>query len=101
MTAKLYRLTDWEWQPAGEIFLIDNHVVYKNVSEPLQMELQQFGILYGGKTYYPPDGEDFMKVLPLLSGSYFMIRLYRDNREITSEFFEDSPNQSKGNKHAG
>ena len=50
-----------------------------DVSPLIKHELREYGILYNGKTWYPEDGEAFLKKLPLkYSGSRFLAKVIEE-----------------------
>lgn len=79
MKVQFLRTTnDGEQKADGQAYLDKNGEVKftTDASPSIQPELREFGILYNGKTWYPKDGREFLKMLPLqYSGSRFRAKI--------------------------
>lgn len=54
----------------GKAVLKDGQVLFEGLDGSQIRELEEYGILFNGKEFFPTDGKAFMKLLPLyFSGS--------------------------------
>ena len=63
---------DGTQEQIGTARLVNGRVVFSDLPAVLTEELQEFGILYNGKAFFPEDGQAFLDGLPAAySGSIF------------------------------
>jgi len=61
---QFFEIQDGERVEAGRALMEDDRVVFENVDGETVQELYDYGILFGGETYFPEDGEEFLNKLP-------------------------------------
>lgn len=79
MRVQFFKITnEGKQQAEGQAYIDKNGKVQftADVSPMVERELREYGILFKGKTWYPDEGEEFLKKLPFkYSGSRFRAKI--------------------------